>query len=128
MGNLAAVWLEIPQVRPTPQTGWHVYSILASEGFGHTALGIALYAANFHVNGFARCPQLVQPQFVPATLFAPVDELNPGEISQMAVFASNDEPGWHSNRWWLATFVDVAGFVRTEGKSLQLEQVAAYRA
>ncbi|MBX0328571.1 hypothetical protein K2Z83_12875 [Oscillochloris sp. ZM17-4] len=88
---VAALLLEVAQVRAAPATGRHRQLALVAKGVGHAPLIAAGVALHDDVGRLARDAQLQQADRAGAGARALVDEVVPGEVVEVALLAGHQE-------------------------------------
>src|SRR5688572_19643070 len=100
MLDLTSIRLEVPQVRTTTSTGWKILLVARTESVGHAAVAVADLAHDQNIGGLAG-NALPQAQPVAAVRAPLMHVIDPGEVIEMPVLASDDEPSGY-NRGGLA--------------------------
>ena len=124
---LAPAILEIPQVGSPCPTHRKV-AVVELEGIGHRAGLVACLTANVDVGSLPGHTHLQELKLVGMVRWSTVDEVDPREVVEVPVFASDDEAGGDGGGQLAgipAVLVDVPHPVGSVGVGLQLELVAA---
>src|SRR5947207_3317158 len=129
MFHLAAIVVEIPQMGTTAPARRHVFGVIAAECFGHAPPAVALFAFDFHIGSFSRCPDFIQIERSLAVSRAAMHVFQPGEIIQVTVWAGHHEAGGEGRRWRAlgSAVMDVSCLVWPIGDNLPFEQAGADR-